>query len=783
MVHNPDALTPRCRLQMEGTRMTSTITATATTPQYTDIIPEHLIADAIRDRTDQHLRAIGRPISPHPIVMRAEYAFAPNLTIIDTPGFILKAPTGESETTPEEIMAMVKQQCEPAHRLILFLQQSSVEWASSLWMHVVQSVDPGFTRTIMVSSKFDNRLKEFSERWELEKYLSASGYLPANVQPFFVALPKERSHSSSSAWRKAIQKVDESIKKHVRTNIEGGFDEQRFGGQLGFGHLKQHLEGELAQRYRDAAPYTLALLKQRCCQVEEEVYAMEKKMNKACDVGALRRNIVHYVLGLVDRMDSVIRGKCVVYADLCEGVGASHTRKGCTTKEERSLWGGGWGQGPAPITSPFSPPPTADTTVAVHNTSRHLFGAAAFERCIQEFSSLIESINFPPIPRDVVANMLLAHRTLSSSSFSSSSLSSHDEAVTCAAQELVRVAAYQTLSPLLDTVCTRLTGILHRTFEIAMQSYDSDDGTEVYNQERELLCPAYTGFHASLLTLFSRLLGELEREAKGALHAHLHTITGHFHTIQALEGIVEAYCRCDVEEEVWEEEEDDENPEKENNNKTMKMKMHARPATTPTTIPETPSPEVSLSLNNNNNNNNVAAAARRQAVTEDRCLSPEKARVFKAARLVGHGETHGMFISGPKTTPTAGKKDGTNNKRARKGAAPPRATHKTKTKTKNNHSNYVDVCVIAERLFASIKKNMGSTQGPVLKSVFIEPLYRRISSGLCSEVMGKTDAEFMMNFTSKEALQAMEEERVGAVRRLEGLNKMAEEFGALIQVL
>ena len=33
-------------------------------------------------------------------------------------------------------------------RLILFLQQSSVEWASSLWLRVVQEVDPHFQRTV-----------------------------------------------------------------------------------------------------------------------------------------------------------------------------------------------------------------------------------------------------------------------------------------------------------------------------------------------------------------------------------------------------------------------------------------------------------------------------------------------------------------------------------------------------------------------------------------------------------------------------------------------------------
>jgi hypothetical protein len=40
------------------------------------------------------------------------------------------------------------EQAAPAHRLILFLQQSSVEWASSLWLNVVQEVDPHFQRTV-----------------------------------------------------------------------------------------------------------------------------------------------------------------------------------------------------------------------------------------------------------------------------------------------------------------------------------------------------------------------------------------------------------------------------------------------------------------------------------------------------------------------------------------------------------------------------------------------------------------------------------------------------------
>jgi hypothetical protein len=57
---------------------------------------------------------------------------------------LLQVRNGEPDSTPDEIMRMVRQQAAPSHRLILFLQQSSVEWASSLWLHVVQEVDPTF---------------------------------------------------------------------------------------------------------------------------------------------------------------------------------------------------------------------------------------------------------------------------------------------------------------------------------------------------------------------------------------------------------------------------------------------------------------------------------------------------------------------------------------------------------------------------------------------------------------------------------------------------------------
>ena len=80
----------------------------------------------------------------------------------------------------------------------------------------------------------------------MDKYLSASGYLPPNVKPFFVALPKDRSAATSTSadWRRAIQEVDAGVKQHLREGVAGGFDEERFGTRVGFGNLRRQAAGD-----------------------------------------------------------------------------------------------------------------------------------------------------------------------------------------------------------------------------------------------------------------------------------------------------------------------------------------------------------------------------------------------------------------------------------------------------------------------------------------------------------------------------------------------------------
>ncbi|XP_072955811.1 dynamin-related protein 5A isoform X2 [Typha angustifolia] len=477
MVHDATALEPRCRFQEEDSE------------EYgSPIVLASAIADIIRSRTEALLRKTQAAVSSKPIVMRAEYAHCPNLTIIDTPGFVLKAKKGEPEKTPDEILSMVKSLASPPHRLLLFLQQSSVEWCSSLWLDAIRDIDPTFKRTIIVVSKFDNRLKEFTERWEVDNYLSANGYLGDNTHPYFVALPKDRGTVSNEEFRRQICQVDVDVLRHLHENIKGGFNEEKYGPYIGFNCLRQYLESELQKRYKEAAPATLALLEQRCSEVSLELARMESKLQVTSDVSYLRRSAMLHVASICSNLGVLIDGA----AD------PAPEQWGRTTAEEQIESGiGGW--------------PGVIVDVKPPNYTLRLYGGAAFERVMHEFRCATYSIECPQLSKEKVANILLAHAR-----------NAGGGGVTEAAAEIARVAARAWLAPILDTACDRLAFVLRSLFDLAVERNRS---YHTHCQQNNGDMDGYIGFLAALRRSYYNFVLDLSKQCKQLVRHHLDTVT------------------------------------------------------------------------------------------------------------------------------------------------------------------------------------------------------------------------------------------------------------------
>ena len=175
--------------------------------------------------------------------------------------------------------------------------------------------------------------------------------------------------------------------------------------------------------------------------------------------------------------------------------------------------------------------------------------------------------------------------------------------------------------------------------------------------------------------------------------------------------------------------------------------------TTQMTVPETPSPDIASTAKAEvplSRRAQLAAAAGAGAAgaagRNVDAASPGKGRVAKSARLVNGGSRN------------------------------------LTNATSSLGSGYVDVCAAAEHLFSAVKESIAA-QGPALKATFLEPLQAHLACNLCTELVGKTDEQFMGHFATAGALAALEADRDAVRKRADGLSKMTDEFGELARAL
>ncbi|KAG4980681.1 hypothetical protein AAZX31_12G141300 [Glycine max] len=712
MVHDASALEPRCRFQEEDSE------------EYgSPVVLSSAIADIIKSRTEALLKKTKTAVSPKPIVMRAEYAHCPNLTIIDTPGFVLKAKKGEPDNTPDEILSMVKSLASPPHRILLFLQQSSVEWCSSLWLDSIREIDPTFRRTVIVVSKFDNRLKEFSDRWEVDRYLSASGYLGDNTHPFFVALPKDRGNVSNDEFRRQISQVDSEVLHHLQEGVKGGFDEEKFKSYIGFGRLRDYLESELQKKYKEAAPATLALLEQRCSELTSELARMDSKIQATSDVSHLRKSAMLHAASISNHVGALIDGAADPSPELW----------GKTTVEERSRSGIGVWPG---VTADVNPP----------NATLRLYGGAAFERVMHEFRCAAYSIECPSVSREKVANILLAHAGRGGG-----------RGITEAAAEIARAAAKSWLAPLLDTACDRLSFVLGSLFDLALErncSHDSECGIKGDDMD------GYVGFHAALRCAYNRFIGDLAKKCKQLVRHHLDSVTSpysqvcYFNDFQPCSGpnalsyskVLELSDTSSASRDVRRDQENippEKNAQETTPGKTGETRDVLRESHI--TIPETPSPDQPGDAA-------FGVVKKEPGICND--MGPRK----RASRMGGNSKNsdnvrlqNGVILFGN------GERSG---------------------------SPYSDICVSAAQHFARIRgvlveRGVTST----LNSGFLTPCRDRLFVALGLDLFAVNDEKFMDMFVAPGAIDVLESERESLSKRQKILQSCLNEFKNVARAL
>ncbi|GFZ16818.1 P-loop containing nucleoside triphosphate hydrolases superfamily protein [Actinidia rufa] len=129
------------------------------------------------------------------IIIRVEYKYCPNLTIIDTPGLIAPAPGRKNRALQGQARAvesLVRAKMQHKEFIILCLEDCN-DWSNATTRRVI---DPELSRTVIVSTKLDTKIPQFARASDVEVFLSPpactlDGFMLGD-SPFFTSVPSGR---------------------------------------------------------------------------------------------------------------------------------------------------------------------------------------------------------------------------------------------------------------------------------------------------------------------------------------------------------------------------------------------------------------------------------------------------------------------------------------------------------------------------------------------------------------------------------------------------------------
>lgn len=329
------------------------------------------------------------------IVVKIEYKYCPNLTIIDTPGLISAAPGRRNhglQASARQVEAMVRAKMEQREYIILCLEDSN-DWSNATTRRLVMAVDPHLSRSVVVSTKLDTRLPQFARGSDVELFLRPPGRLlePGMLGgcPFFTSVPSGRVGNAKDAvfrsnehFRAAVAEREAADAAELERRLDRRLDRGE-RARIGVTQLRRFLEQLLQRRYLENVPAIVPLLEREYRCAARRLEATQEELNdlhpdKLKDKGRSFREAFLSKLGLL------LRGTVAAPADrFGETLADEHVRGGAFV---------------LPDGRPLAPPRD------LANAHMRLYGGAQYHRAMAEFRSGVGSLPCPDISREEIVN-------------------------------------------------------------------------------------------------------------------------------------------------------------------------------------------------------------------------------------------------------------------------------------------------------------------------------------------------------------------------------------------
>jgi len=468
MINNPDRDTPYCKFRKENPLESED-------PFEDRETPVSYLSEEIIRRTDAKTNGDKNRVCPIPIILRVEYRYSANLTIYDTPGFRLQG----NERLKREIEEMNKAIMAPKHRILVCLEQSTVEWSNTVSRPIVRRVDPNFERTILVNTKFDNRVKELRDAECADRYLEGEGDVTLAKEIFFISMPVRRN-LDPDRFKDAMK---DAYISDYRNLLNIRFDEGKYAARLGIFRLRRHLQRLLHEQYKRSLSPTLSLLEEKVVDTERQLEAVRHALKEA-NLEEQKSKVNLFVGSFVLLIEKLLLGTVCGDPD----------SYGETLEEEKVNSGvGEW--------------PGFSFDYPIQNATFKVYGGSQYERLLNEFEYVSHSMEFPPTSIHEVASTLGTSKSHNVPNFEA------------AASDIVTNKSKKIFLPLIDIILKRCSYIFSRLFDIAVEVIIRESGLSFG------MIGQYEGFRKTLETVFTTFIKQPGRKCEEKLRDDFITFT------------------------------------------------------------------------------------------------------------------------------------------------------------------------------------------------------------------------------------------------------------------
>ncbi|CAL5321155.1 unnamed protein product [Camellia sinensis] len=381
MKYNPDSHSPLCHLLSDSE----------------PFLPQQKSLQEIQAYIEaENMRLEHEPcqFSAKEIIIRVEYKYCPNLTIIDTPGLIAPASGRKNRSLQGQARAvdsLVRAKMQHKEFIILCLEDCN-DWINATTRRVVMQIDPELSRTVIVSTKLDTKIPQFARASDVEVFLSPpastlDGFMLGD-SPFFTSVPSgrvgpghESVYQSNEEFKQAISLREMEDVASLEEKLGRPLSKQE-RSRIGVSSLRLFLEELLQKRYMDSVPLIIPLLEKEYRSTTRKLNEINVELSTFDEVKLKEKGRAFHDLFLT-KLSLLLKGTVVAPPD----------KFGEALQDERI--NGGAFIGTDGLQFPHK---------LIPNAGMRLYGGAQYHRAMAEFRFVVGGIKCPPITREEIVN-------------------------------------------------------------------------------------------------------------------------------------------------------------------------------------------------------------------------------------------------------------------------------------------------------------------------------------------------------------------------------------------